>query len=213
MGGLASATRVPPTAKMRYPMGAPRRGCRGAKPRPTAQGRRRAIGSAGERLVHTEEVTGSIPVSPTHPAHRPVAIMRLAVFDARTTLKYSNAASCRATAELLESVAGSGRGNLGADLHRDGDLAVSQDLHGYTRVHVQGGRKGPARLPGAMDRDPVNRRSTAARPTEPGSTQAWCSRLATVRRWSRGTSTAASIAASSKLRCLGQPDYGGGVPG
>jgi hypothetical protein len=27
----------------------------------------RAIGSAGERLVHTEEVTGSIPVSPTHP--------------------------------------------------------------------------------------------------------------------------------------------------
>jgi hypothetical protein len=65
MGGLASAGRVPPTAKMRYPMGAPRRGCRGAKPRRTAQGRRRAIGSAGERLVHTEEVTGSIPVSPT----------------------------------------------------------------------------------------------------------------------------------------------------
>ena len=27
--------------------------------------RGRAIGSAGERLVHTEEVTGSIPVSPT----------------------------------------------------------------------------------------------------------------------------------------------------
>ncbi len=27
----------------------------------------RAIGSAGERLVHTEEVTGSIPVSPTTP--------------------------------------------------------------------------------------------------------------------------------------------------
>ena len=34
--------------------------------------RLRAIGSAGERLVHTEEVTGSIPVSPTKvsPAHR-----------------------------------------------------------------------------------------------------------------------------------------------
>jgi hypothetical protein len=29
----------------------------------------RAIGSAGERLVHTEEVTGSIPVSPTPVAH------------------------------------------------------------------------------------------------------------------------------------------------
>src|SRR5262245_35139694 len=26
----------------------------------------RAISSAGERFVHTEEVTGSIPVSPTH---------------------------------------------------------------------------------------------------------------------------------------------------
>ena len=34
----------------------------------TVPARRRAIGSAGERLVHTEEVTGSIPVSPTCPA-------------------------------------------------------------------------------------------------------------------------------------------------
>ena len=37
----------------------------GAWTRRTAPDRRRAIGSAGERLVHTEEVTGSIPVSPT----------------------------------------------------------------------------------------------------------------------------------------------------
>jgi hypothetical protein len=29
-----------------------------------------AIGSAGERLVHTEEVTGSIPVSPTQVSGR-----------------------------------------------------------------------------------------------------------------------------------------------
>jgi hypothetical protein len=48
--------------------------------------RARAIGSAGERLVHTEEVTGSIPVSPTdvrpvqrltdssHPTHRMGAV-------------------------------------------------------------------------------------------------------------------------------------------
>jgi hypothetical protein len=34
----------------------------------TVLARRRAIGSAGERLVHTEEVTGSIPVSPTRSA-------------------------------------------------------------------------------------------------------------------------------------------------
>ena len=32
--------------------------------------RARAIGSAGERLVHTEEVTGSIPVSPTQASGR-----------------------------------------------------------------------------------------------------------------------------------------------
>ena len=32
--------------------------------------RQRAIGSAGERFVHTEEVTGSIPVSPTTRAAR-----------------------------------------------------------------------------------------------------------------------------------------------
>ena len=45
-GSLACAT-------LRSPCGTP--GCCSA----------RAIGSAGERLVHTEEVTGSIPVSPT----------------------------------------------------------------------------------------------------------------------------------------------------
>src|ERR1700722_8754360 len=50
---------------MRYPMEAPGRGCGGLGSHPTAPDQRRAIGSAGERLVHTEEVTGSIPVSPT----------------------------------------------------------------------------------------------------------------------------------------------------
>jgi hypothetical protein len=57
--------RVPRDANMRYPMGALGRGCRGLSPPRMARDRRRAIGSAGERLVHTEEVTGSIPVSPT----------------------------------------------------------------------------------------------------------------------------------------------------
>src|SRR5215469_11401479 len=37
----------------------------------------RAIGSAGERLVHTEEVTGSIPVSPTKSEH-------MSIFEAIT---------------------------------------------------------------------------------------------------------------------------------
>ena len=40
--------------------------------------RARAIGSAGERLVHTEEVTGSIPVSPTT---KPAAGRRLPARD------------------------------------------------------------------------------------------------------------------------------------
>src|SRR5437588_6720810 len=35
------------------------------RPRSRTRPAARAIGSAGERLVHTEEVTGSIPVSPT----------------------------------------------------------------------------------------------------------------------------------------------------
>jgi hypothetical protein len=36
-------------------------------------------------------------------------------------------------------------GHHGVDLHRDGDLAVSQDLHGHTRVHVEGQAEGQAR--------------------------------------------------------------------
>jgi hypothetical protein len=70
-GGTGAATRdavrrrAPRDANMRYPMGALGRGCSGFSPRRTARDQRRAIGSAGERLVHTEEVTGSIPVSPT----------------------------------------------------------------------------------------------------------------------------------------------------
>jgi hypothetical protein len=40
-------------------------------------------------------------------------------------------------AELLERVAGGSRGDLGVDLHRDGDLAVPQDLHGHARVDIE----------------------------------------------------------------------------
>ncbi len=66
-------------ARMRYAMEAPGMTC-GPCDGPDSF-RRRAIGSAGERLVHTEEVTGSIPVSPTYPAQRPVPIIGPAVFD------------------------------------------------------------------------------------------------------------------------------------
>src|SRR5688572_16150170 len=41
----------------------------------------RAISSAGERFVHTEEVTGSIPVSPTNvKGHTPHAGVALLIF-------------------------------------------------------------------------------------------------------------------------------------
>jgi hypothetical protein len=68
-----AASSVPCAAKMRYPVEALRRDCRGPSAREAVRDRRRAIGSAGERLVHTEEVTGSIPVSPTDvsPGQRP----------------------------------------------------------------------------------------------------------------------------------------------
>ena len=53
----------PRAARMRYAMGTP--GMTWGPCDGPDSFRRRAIGSAGERLVHTEEVTGSIPVSPT----------------------------------------------------------------------------------------------------------------------------------------------------
>jgi hypothetical protein len=44
-------------------------------------------------------------------------------------------------AEPAERVSGSGRGNLGVDLHRDRDLAVPQDLYRHARVDIEGGQQ------------------------------------------------------------------------
>ncbi len=76
-----------------------------------------------------------------HPAHRPVPIKEPVFFDARTTREYSNVLAAKPLAKPLERVPGGGRGDLGVDLHRHGDLAVPQDLHGYTWVYVQGGKQ------------------------------------------------------------------------
>ena len=43
--------------------------------------------------------------------------------------------------------------DVGVDLHRHGDLAVSQDLHGDAGVDVQGGQQRPACMAGPMDGD------------------------------------------------------------
>ncbi|MDX6396325.1 MAG: hypothetical protein QOJ73_7388 [Streptosporangiaceae bacterium] len=56
--------------------------------------RRRAIGSAGERLVHTEEVTGSIPVSPT--GQELLGRSRMHVRAKRCTLEPTGAAHASA---------------------------------------------------------------------------------------------------------------------
>ncbi len=55
----------------------------------------RAISSAGERFVHTEEVTGSIPVSPTDvsAAQGPSSIDDLAPFSCRTTARLATVPS------------------------------------------------------------------------------------------------------------------------
>ena len=59
-------------------------------------------------------------------------------------------------AELLERLAGGGRGDLGVDLHRDGDLAVPQDLHREARVHVERGQQRAACLAGPVHGDRGN---------------------------------------------------------
>ena len=82
--------------------------------------RRRAIGSAGERLVHTEEVTGSIPVSPTQLSGQ----LRSCNWPFWILVQQQSAATglrirVQPLAELAERFASGGRRYLGVDLHRD----------------------------------------------------------------------------------------------
>ena len=65
---------------------------------------------------------------------------------------------CRCSPERFELVpeAVQGRpgdigGDVGVDLHRYGDLAVSQDLHGDAGVDLQGGQQRPVGMAGPMD--------------------------------------------------------------
>jgi hypothetical protein len=55
--------------------------------------------------------------------------------------------------ELLERLAGGSRGDLGVDLHRDGDLAMPQDLHREARMHVERSQQRAACLAGAVHGD------------------------------------------------------------
>ena len=60
---------------------------------------------------------------------------------------------------FAERVTGGIRRRFGVDLHRDSDLAVSQDAHSDTRVDVKGGQQRGASLAGAVHGDPGNPRS------------------------------------------------------
>jgi hypothetical protein len=115
----------------------------------------RAIGSAGERLVHTEEVTGSIPVSPTSSQ---------AGSKSRNRPPLSSGSSKRqqrpSRDQLLAQLAKRFAGGLGRclciDLHRDGNLAMPQDAHRHTGMDVEGSQQRGAGLPSAVHGDPGN---------------------------------------------------------
>ena len=93
----------------------------------------RAIGSAGERLVHTEEVTGSIPVSPTNqtsPQLSGRSRFRVRPFSILVQQESAGRRECadssgQALPELPKSFSGDRGRHLGVDLDRDGDLAAA----------------------------------------------------------------------------------------
>jgi hypothetical protein len=64
-----------------------------------------------------------------------------------TVVQQQSAAVVSGSEPLTEfrwRLAGRGRDDLGVDLHRDGDLAVPQDLHGDTRMDIECCQQGPA---------------------------------------------------------------------
>ena len=70
----------------------------------------RAIGSAGERLVHTEEVTGSIPVSPTS-SQAGSEIAEPALFiGVQQQRKTATGSSGKPVAALAKCITGAGEG-------------------------------------------------------------------------------------------------------
>ena len=71
------------------------------------------------------------------PAQRPVPIMGPAFLILMQQQCAATDSFAKPPAELPECAAGGSRGNLGVDLHRDGDLAVPKDLHGHPGMHVK----------------------------------------------------------------------------
>jgi len=97
----------------------------------------------GPGLIHTEEVTGSIPVSPTQLTGRFLS-EESAVLSGGSSKRQQR--SGEADAELAQGVtSGIGRG-LGVDLHRHGNLAVPEDAHRDWRVNIERGQQRGAGL-------------------------------------------------------------------
>jgi hypothetical protein len=75
-------------------------------------------------------------------------------------------------AEFAERFAGRRGHDFGVDLHRDGDLAVPQDLYGHARVDIKAAQRaaraaGPGRLARAPARPASGARPAGAKGTGP----------------------------------------------
>jgi hypothetical protein len=77
--------------------------------------------------------------------------LRLAILDLGAAAKCSSKVvqqpglAVKLVSETAQRVTGDLVGYLGVDLHRDCDLAVAQDAHGYAGVHVKGALRAPGR--------------------------------------------------------------------
>src|SRR5579863_3589871 len=112
----------------------------GVDPRRAVCHQRRAIGSAGERLVHTEEVTGSIPVSPTRSEAMPTSlkiILGSHSFSQRSASRYAPGHGGQARLgrrQRLLAQAPADRGHVGAG---DGEPQRGEHVRGRVRGAVQ----------------------------------------------------------------------------
>jgi hypothetical protein len=115
-----------------------------------------------EHLPYKEGVTGSSPVAPTQLSGR----FRSWDRPLGTLVQQQSAAAglgqqrsgAEALAELPERGSRGWRGHLRIDLHGQGDLAVTQDLHGDPRVDLDGGKQRSARAASAVHRNPEDLR-------------------------------------------------------
>jgi hypothetical protein len=112
---------------------------------PIRHDRSRELGAFANPKEDPDERT---PPSAMSPSYRNPDVARVPGLDMQQLRSCAKPLS-----ELLERSAGGGRRYLGVDLHRDGDLAVPQDLHRHARMHLKCRQQRPARPARPMHRD------------------------------------------------------------